>query len=367
MLTRGKKPQPHQRQVRCVSIPKSKGEHLKRRLDTLGMRDLSLKIRLSGKNLLIPLKPEADLRIIRDQLKIPQLTIIERKFNVYSSKPQKNLTALLADLSSSKIKQVPRAYDIVGDVAIIELSPELEEDSHQIGAAILALHKRLKSVYTKTGPVTGEYRLRELKLIAGEAKAETIHRENGCLFKVNIAGTFFNPRLGGERGRIAKQVSRKERVLDMFAGVGPFSILIAKLAQARVYAVDLNPEAVKCLRENVQLNHVEDKVEIFEGDAARLPSKLNGKIDRVIMNLPEKSWDFLDVACRVLRPQGGVIHFYSFQHEPEVVVKAEKLLCLNVERYGRTVVKIQLARSLREIAPRTYQVVIDARIGRLRH
>ncbi len=325
-----------------------------------------MKIRLSDKNLLIPLKPEADLRIIRDQLKIPKSTITESTFNVYSSRDPKSLTALLADLGSSKIKQVPRAYDIVGDIAIIELPPELEEDSHQIGAALLTLHNRLKSVYTKTGPVSGEYRLRRLRLIAGEEKSETIHRENGCLLKVNIAGTFFNPRLGGERRRVAKQVSQKERVLDMFAGVGPFSILIAKLAQAKVYAVDLNPEAVKCLQENVQLNNVEDRVKIFESDAARLPSKLNGKIDRVIMNLPEKSSDFLDAACRVLKPQGGVIHFYSFQHEPEVVVKAEKLLCSSVERYGRAVVKIQLARSLREIAPRTYQVVIDARIGRLR-
>ena len=365
MLT-PKEPRPQRRQARSISVPKSTGEQVKRRLDALGIRDLSLKIRLSGKNLLIPLKPGTDLMIVRKTLKNSHLDITESRFNVYSSKPLTKLKNLLTNLSSSKIKQIPRAFDIVGGIAIIELPPELEEDSQQIGEALLTLHQRLKSVYTKTGPVVGDFRLRELRLIAGEDKAETIHRENGCLFKVNLAETFFNPRLGGERKRVANQVLSKERVLDMFAGVGPFSVLIAKLTHAKVYAVDLNPEAVKYLRENVQLNHVEDRVEIIEGDAAKLPSKLNGKIDRVIMNLPERSADFLDVACRALRPRGGIIHFYSFQHEPEEVKKAETLLLSNVERYGRTVAKIQLARSLREIAPRTYQVVIDARIGKLR-
>ena len=362
MMTQ-KKPQ---LQTRCVSIPKSRGEYVRRRLDAIGVRDRSLKIRLSGKNVLIPLNPEADLRAIRKTFKVERLTITSSKF--YSSTPKypKNLTDLLTDLDQSKIELLPRAYDVVGDIAIIELPPELEDDSLKIGEALLALHKRLKSVYTKMGPVTGEYRVRELRLVAGEEKAETIHRENGCLFKVNLAVTFFNPRLGGERRRVANQVSQNEVVLDMFAGVGPFSVLIAKRAGAKVYAVDLNPEAVKCLRENVELNRVEDRVEILEGDVARLPTRLNGKIDRVIMNLPEKSSDYLDVACRSLRLRGGVIHFYSFQREPEFLEKAEKLLRSRLGSYHRSVEKIEFARSLREIAPRTYQVVIDARISKPR-
>ncbi len=353
-------------QARCVAIPKGRGEYVKRKLDALGLRNLSLKIRVSDKHLLIPLKPEADLSTVRQHLKGQDLKIIETKFNVNKSKDPKNLMDLLTDLKPSKIERVPRAYDIVGDVAMIELPPELEEDSIQIGEALLTLHKRLKSVYAKTGPVKGEYRLRELRLIAGKERAETIHRENGCVFKVNLAGTFFNPRLGDERRRVASLVSENETVLDMFAGVGPFSILIAKRAKAKVYAVDLNPEAAKCLRENVLLNHVEDRVEILERDAARLPSKLNGRMDRVIMNLPEKSSDYLKSACRALKPQGGVIHFYSFQSEPEFIEKVEKLLRSSLKRYGRTLAKIQFARALREIAPRTYQVVIDARISKFR-
>lgn len=357
-----KKRSPERRLAPCIHVPRSKGEQLKRTLDALSVRDPSLKIRLDEDGILIPLKSEADLKTIRNALRDPRLKIIERDFEIYSREKQKNLTKLLEDLGDLKVELLPRAYDIIGDIAIIELPRALAQDFGRIGEALLTLHKRLKSVYAKSGPVTGEFRLRELKLIAGEPKTETIHRENGCLFKVNLVTTFFNPRLGGERSRVANQISKDERVLDMFAGVGSFSILIAKLSKAKVCAFDINPEAVKCLRENIQLNNVEKRVEVFEADANRLPPKLNGKMNRVIMNLPEKSSEFVGSACRALKERGGIVHFYSFQSEPNPVVKAERLLTRRVEDSEHEVREIMFARSIREIAARTYQIVIDARI-----
>jgi tRNA (guanine37-N1)-methyltransferase len=362
MMPTPEKPSLDQQPAPCIRVPRSKGEQFKRSLDAVSLRDLSLKIRPDNDSIVIPLNPEANLQTIRNALKEPQLRIIKRNFENYSREKQMSLTKLLKDLGYPKAELVPRAYDIIGDIAIIELPRELAQDSNRIGEALLTLHKRLKSVYARSGPVTGEYRLRKLKLIAGEPKTKTTHRENGCLFKVNVATTFFNPRLGGERRRVASQISKNERVLDMFAGVGPFSILITKLVGAEVYAIDINPEAVNCLRENIQLNNVEDRVEVLESDAARLPPRLKGKMSRVIMNLPEKSLEFVESACRALKDEGGILHFYSFQSEPKPVVKAEAQLTEAVDNSGRVVKEIMFARSIREIAARTYQVVIDARI-----
>lgn len=354
---------PDQRLAPSIRVPRNKGEQFKRRLDALGLRDLSLKIRSDENHLLLPVKHEAELHVLRKAIGKPRLRIEENQFETYSRKDNKNLSSLLEDSGFTKTELLPKSYDIIGSIAIIELPRQLAEDSHHVGEALLTLHKRLKSVYAKTGPVTGEYRLRELSLIAGEPKTETIHRENGCLFKVNVATTFFNPRLGGERRRVANQIAENENVLDLFAGVGPFSILIAKLTKARIYAVDINPDAIKCLRENIQLNNVESLVEVVEADAARLPPKFNGKMDRVLMNLPEKSAEFVKPACLALRAQGGILHFYSFQSEPKPVTKAKILLAERVKDSARGVREIMFAKSIREIAARTYQVVIDARIS----
>lgn len=345
-----------------MTVAKSEGEQMKRRLDALGLRDLSLKIRLNGNRLLLPLKPKVDEEKIRRGMKRRHLILLEKEFDVYSRYGQNSLATLLAGLDSSKTKLIPRSYDIIGDIAIIELPSKLYDDAPRIGEALLTLHGRLKSVYVKAGPVSGEFRLRQLRLIAGEQKVETVHRENGCLFAVNVATTFFNPRLGGERKRVALQVAGDEKVLDLFAGVGPFSVLIAKLSGAKVYAVDSNPEAIRCLRENLQLNHVEERVKVFECDAKQLPKKLSGKIDRIIMNLPEKSSEFVEVACRALKTTGGILHFYTFQTEPRVLSKAETLLTTGVEDFGRKIRMIQVSKAIREISPRTYQIAVDAEV-----
>lgn len=348
-----------QRRSPCVIVPKMEGERVKRRLDKLGFRELSLKIRLRGTQLMIPLTREAELdRVVRGVPEV-ELKIASGIFEV-GRVQEKNLASFLTDLDSTKVKLIPQSFDVIGDIAIIELPPGLSENATRIGTALLTLQKRLKSVYVKAGHVVGDYRLRQFKHAAGEQRTVTIHRENGCQFQVDVATVFFNPRLGGERLRVAKQVQETESVLDMFAGVGPFSILIAQRTNAKVIAVDSNPEAIRYLRENILINHVEGQVEVLEGDAARIAERLRGKADRIIMNLPERSMDFVAAACKALRRRGGMLHFYSFQEEPEVVRKAETLLTSRVRQAGRDIAEIRISKPVREIAPRTYQVVVDA-------
>ena len=128
--------------------------------------------------------------------------------------------------------------------------------------------KRVKTVLRQASPVSGDLRLRKLEWVAGEKKTETIHREHGCAFKVNLEKCYFSPRLSYERMRIVQQVQPGEVIVNMFAGVGCYSILIAKHSQAsKIYSIDLNPEAVKYMLVNTQLNKVQNRVVVIKGDA----------------------------------------------------------------------------------------------------
>ncbi|MEM2281292.1 MAG: class I SAM-dependent methyltransferase family protein, partial [Candidatus Bathyarchaeia archaeon] len=260
---------------------------------------------------------------------------------------------------------LPRAIDFVGDIAIIEIPPELEAYKMEIGNAILQVHKNVKTVLAKAGAVKGEYRLREFNVIAGQPKTETIHREHGCQFHVDLAKAYFSPRLSHEHMRVASAVKEGETVIDMFTGVGPFAILIAKThSNVKVYAIDINPHAVELLKKNVRLNRVNGKVHPILGDARQIvKQQLRGTADRVIMNLPEKAMEFVEAACEALKPEGGVIHFYSFVKGSEGLEALKARFTAEVEKHGRIVKNTPFSRFGRETAPYEWQAVLDAEVS----
>ena len=167
--------------------------------------------------------------------------------------------------------------------------------------------------------------------------------------------------------RVASLVQSGETVVDLFAGVGPFSVLIGKRNQSvRVFAVDINPDAVELLKVNARVNRVENRVFPILGDArANRRSKLKGIADRVIMNLPETAIEFVEAACQAVKPQGGVIHFYAFVRLPDSVENLKHRFSDAVEKSGRKVETFLCVRSVRETAPYESQVVLDAKISRL--
>jgi len=269
--------------------------------------------------------------------------------------------ALKGRLPGELLAKVPRSYDIVGHIAIVELQSELEPYASLIGEALMEIHRNVETVLAKASPVAGEYRVRRFKLIAGKPETETLHREHGCLLRLDVAKTYFSPRLSFEHARVAGQVKPGETVLDMFAGVGPFSILIAKkVGNVKVYAVDANPEAYRYLYENVRLNRVEGKVTPILGDVRRLAeSKLKGlKFDRVIMDLPERAYEYLPEALKLSRGE-AVLHYYCFAGSRDEALKGlrENLSRLNVEAYDVLGVRL-----VREAAPRRWQVAVDVKL-----
>jgi tRNA (guanine37-N1)-methyltransferase len=222
----------------------------------------------------------------------------------------------------------------------------------------------MRTVLAKAGAISGTYRLREFSVIAGEPKTETIHREHGCQYYVDLAKAYFSPRLSYEHKRVASLIEEGETVIDLFAGVGPFAIQVAKTHEnVEVYAIDVNPDAVEFLKRNIRLNRVEGKVHPILGDAKQVvKERLFGVADRVIMNLPEKAIEFVGAACKALKPEGGMVHFYSFVSASDSLENVKLHFIEAVEQCGRKVEKIFFSRLVRATAPYKWQAVIDAKI-----
>jgi len=206
---------------------------------------------------------------------------------------KENLRLLLADkLESWELKLVYKSYDIVGDIAVIRVPEPLKQRSKIIAETVMQTNKRIKAVWRQTSSVSGGFRLRDLELVLGERKTETLHKEHGCIFKVDLEKCYFSPRLSHERMRIAEQIQPSEVILNMFAGVGCYSVIIAKHSNPeKIFSIDINPVAIQCMQENIRLNKVEEKVIPVQGNAKKvIEERWKNVADRVLMPLPERAY-----------------------------------------------------------------------------
>ena len=201
----------------------------------------------------------------------------------------------------------PRAFDIFGEIAIIKLPEAIHEYSESIASALIQSNPNVTKAAMDLG-VKGPYRVRELNLIGGEPGFVTTHKENGLKFKLDISKVYFSPRLAMERQRLSKLVESGERVLDAFAGAAPFSIILAK-SGGKITAVDANPESERWAKENFDLNHIPKSS--YEFICSRVEDIVEslGEYDRIIMNNPTKSLDYVHLLTPLVR-KGGMIHIY---------------------------------------------------------
>jgi tRNA (guanine37-N1)-methyltransferase len=349
----------------CLKVPKIHGEKAITSANELEIVDRQLQIQRNKNFIYIPLIRHP-LKCEADKLKerIPNSEISTYAFPEIK-KQARTFVGLLEDrLSPHLLVSLPRAIDFVGDIAIIEIPPKLDAYKITVGEAILKTQKNVHTVLGKASAIGGTYRTREFSIIAGEPKTETIHKEYGCKYYVDLAKAYFSPRLSYEHNRVASLVEEEETVIDLFAGVGPFGIQIAKTHEnVKVYAIDMNPHAIEFLRRNIRLNRVENKVYPILGDAKRVAVKrLSEVADRVIMNLPERAIEFVDVACRSLKPIGGTVHFYSFISSSDSIEDMKQNFIEAVQKCGRRTEKILFSRLVRATAPYEWQAVIDAKI-----
>lgn len=349
----------------CLKVPKVLGEEAIILTRRLALFNRELKVQLLDDALYIPLVSEPTSAHIKEiKRALPEFEILAHDFPEQIKRPPGLIDMLADKLPPHLLASLPRSIDFIGEIAVVEVPPELESYKKVLGEAIMATHKRTNTVLAKLGAVKGDFRLREFEVLAGEGKTETIHKEHGCTYHLDIAKVYFSPRLANEHNRVASQVKEGETVIDMFAGVGPFSILIAKKhVNVKVYAIDMNPDAITYLKRNIEANRVQGKVTPILGDAKEIvEERLKGKADRVIMNLPEKAIEYVDAACEAIKPKGGIIHYYEFSNSPNPMETAKSRFIEATEKAGRNVKEVLSVRIVREAAPFTWQIAVDVEI-----
>jgi len=308
----------------AVVVPKKKAEPVRRRLLEKGALRKDLQVRSDAKNVYLPVTQRMDVGYPFEDMEFDELNQDIKDYRV------------LVDLPEALRPKLPSSYDTLGSIALVKVADEVLPYAKNIGDAIIATQNAIRTVCLDSG-VVDQFRTRDIKVIAGEKTFETVHREYGMVFRMDVSKVFFSPRLATERDIVAKQVEPGETVIDMFAGIGPFSIMIAKTRKPKVvYAIDANPDAIRYMRENVVLNKAE-AVQPIEGDAREQIAKLD-QADRVIMNLPHDARGFLPDAIRALKP-GGVVHFYEIMEEAELDERAHALADVAV-REGRVMKEI---------------------------
>ena len=273
----------------------------------------------------------------------------------------RSITELLKDkLSEEEIEELKKSFDIIGDVVIVEIPEDLEAHKKEIGQATLQFTKR-KTVYMKKSAVKGVTRVRELELIAGEDNPITIHKEHGTRLKLDVKNVYFSPRLATERKRVQEATQDGEEILDMFAGIGPFPIVIAHEKNVNITAVDINEYAIKYLNENIKLNKLAPNAHITAicGDTneVALNELKDKKFDRLIMNLPGLAPEFLDLAVSLCK-DGGVIHYYEFSDGFSQGIERAQIAC---EKQNKEV-EILNTRKVKSSSPGMWHVAIDCKV-----
>ncbi len=332
--------------MKSVKVPLKELNNIRKKLMEKQLMNMDYKIKTQDEYGFIPIN-SSDFKSDYDIVDIP-LEQIKRY--------PKNITELLKDdLTSEEIEDLKTSFDIIGDIVIVEIPKNLEEKKSKIGKATLEFTKR-KSVYVKKSAIHGTIRIRALELIAGEDNPITIHKEHGTRLKLNVEEVYFSPRLATERKRVSDSVRKNENILDMFCGIGPFPVVIAKNNDVKITAIDINENAVKYLNENIHLNKLHN-IKAICGDAREVSKNFNEKFDRIIMNLPGLAYDFLDLAMELIA-DNGIINYYEFSDSYgqgiERLQKAAKKENKKVE--------ILNTRKVKSTSPGMWHVAIDAKV-----
>ena len=271
--------------------------------------------------------------------------------------------ALEGILTNDESEELFSAFDQIGDIIVIRIPEPLLSKKKIIGETLLEKVSTAKSVFCQSSDVEGDFRTRTLELVAGDNRTETEYKEYGCRFVVDVEKAFFSPRLSTERERIANLVQDGEIVINMFGGIGMFSILIAKNKKCTVYNIDINPIASKLCEKNITLNKLSGEVISINGDATQIITKrLENKGDRTLMLLPERSDEFLKSAV-VATKNNGVIHYYSHIHADRKQ-DAPKLSEQHYLKLAKVKSEIINSKIVRAVGPRYYQTVVDVKISK---
>ena len=249
------------------------------------------------------------------------------------------------------------SFEVIGDIAIIDIPKEYKKYEKDIAKGIMKVHKTVKTVLKKESGMQGILRIIKMRKILGEDKTETTYKENGCVYKVDVANMFYSTRLGNERLRIAKLVKENENVLVPFAGHGPFAVLIGKMhPKTKVVGIELNRDAVEYFKENIRLNRLKNVI-VIEGDAKEKAKEYKDWADRIIMPLPKDATHFVKDMLIALKDK-GFIHIYAFTPKNDPFTEIENEI-RNIAKEVGYKTKVINKKIVRPYSSKIDEVVLD--------
>ncbi len=255
--------------------------------------------------------------------------------------------ALKGKLNNKEMKLLRTSYDVIGDIAIIEIPKELKKRQKLIGQTLLKLLNNIKVVAAEAGEYKGKYRTQKLKIIAGEKRFQTTQKESGIIMKLDVAKCYYSPRLGSERLRITKLIKKKEKILVVGSGIAPYPLILAKYTPAEITGVEANPTAHKYAIENVKLNKLEHKITLIKRDIRKTKPD---KFDRIICAIPHEGIKLFPTLMNFAK-KGTKLHIYDFANEEDLEEPARKL-----KKFCKIIKTIKT----QQVGVRRYRVCIDA-------
>jgi len=342
-----------------LSVEAAHAQSALEQLRAKGWVNESYAIGKRGKNVLIPIREDRVEQV--ENARIGKMELASLVLN--PRRPGTMQEELASLLTPAQLDELGSSFDVIGDIAQLELSDGLKTKQEDIAAAIMRIYPHIKTVVKKSEGTGGPYRIRPVSVIAGEERTNTISKENGISLAIDLNKAYYNPRAASERMRVVEQIKTGENVLVLFAGVGPYAILTEKKAKpAKIIAIELNPDAVEMMKESIELNKCK-KIEAICGDVMEVLAepKVRAWAGRIIMPHPTDSMRFLPSALGAARG-GAIIHLYAFgaAEEPLAQVLQEAQTIANKEGYSLSLLSWRVVRTY---SPNLVQIVLDLQVN----
>ncbi|MGM0770602.1 MAG: class I SAM-dependent methyltransferase [Halobacteriota archaeon] len=338
------------RYMKAVVIPVKDVEKVKTELISRDILDKSRKIRIvkhpDGRFAEVPVTAFAD-----------GFEIIEQEGPEFYRASISLKEHLKGIIPGDLLDRIPSGWQVLGDIVIVNIPEELQGYREDIARKLLDINPRCGCVLRDFG-IKGTFREPDREVIIGK-NTETIQKEHGCSFKLDALRIMYSKGNLAERKRMSK-LGRNEVVVDMFAGIGYFSIPLAVHGKPKkVYSIELNPVSYNYLLENIRLNHLEGIVEGINGDCGELTPR--GVADRVIMGYVGTTHHYLDKGIGAIRKEGGMLHYHETTPETLVFDRPIQRIKEAASALGRDV-EILSCHHIKKYSPGVWHVVVDAYI-----
>ncbi len=335
---------------RIIRVPINEAEGIRRNLVETGKLDHERKIKIIEYN-------------SKRFLEIPVICSI-KGFRTYDQQEAifyrkwRSLTDILkAEILDIELEKLPSGWHIIGDIIVVSIDPCIAHLKKRIAQALLCMYPSCNTVVRDLG-ISGKFRLPEREILVGNS-TETIHKENSCLFKIDVTKTMFSKGNLHEKALMSR-IGKHETIVDMFAGIGYFTIPMAVHAKpVKIVAIELNPQSYMYLKDNISLNRVGNIVEPVNGDCAYATPY--GIADRVMMGYVGTTHHYLDQGIAALKKKGGVLHYHETAPECHLFSRPISRIQEAALRAGRNADIIE-CRKIKKYSPGVWHVVVDAHI-----